>query len=69
MDQQPEEQTKTETAQPSANSIDGTRWYIVHTYSGHEDKVAKNLKQRVESMGFGNKIFDIILNCKFFIHS
>ncbi len=45
----------TETPKASNNA----RWYIVHTYSGHEDKVAKNLKQRVESMDFGEKIFDI----------
>lgn len=36
-------------------------WYIVHTYSGHEDKVAKSLKQRVQSLGFENKIFDILV--------
>lgn len=37
------------------------KWYIVHTYSGHEDKVAKSLKQRVDTMGFANRIFDIIV--------
>lgn len=37
------------------------KWYIVHTYSGHEDKVAKSLHQRVESMGFEDRIFDIIV--------
>jgi len=37
------------------------KWYIVHTYSGHENKVAKSLKQRVETMGFKEKIFDIIV--------
>lgn len=36
-------------------------WYIVHTYSGHENKVAKQLMQRVESMGFENRIFEIIV--------
>lgn len=36
-------------------------WYIIHTYSGHENKVAKSLKQRVESMGFEDRIFDIIV--------
>lgn len=36
-------------------------WFIVHTYSGHENKVARSLKQRVETMGFENKIFDIIV--------
>lgn len=37
------------------------KWYIVHTYSGHENKVAANLKQRVQSLGFEDKIFDIIV--------
>ncbi len=37
------------------------KWYIVHTYSGHEEKVAKTLKQRVQSLGFEEKIFDIIV--------
>lgn len=41
--------------------MDNAKWYIVHTYSGHENKVAKNLKQRVESMGFSERIFDIIV--------
>lgn len=40
---------------------DAAKWYIVHTYSGHEDKVARSLKQRVETMGFEGKIFDIIV--------
>ena len=40
---------------------DDAKWYIVHTYSGHENKVAKSLKQRLESMGFENRIFDIIV--------
>jgi transcriptional antiterminator NusG len=40
---------------------DAAKWYIVHTYSGHENKVAKSLKQRLESMGFEDRIFDIIV--------
>lgn len=40
---------------------DDAKWYIVHTYSGHENKVAKSLHQRVESMGFETRIFDIIV--------
>jgi len=40
---------------------DNARWYIVHTYSGHENKVAKSIKQRVQSLGFENRIFDIIV--------
>lgn len=38
-----------------------TRWYVVHTYSGHENKVATNLKQRIETMKLADKIFDIIV--------
>jgi len=37
------------------------KWYIVHTYSGHENKVAKTLMQRVQSMGYEDRIFDAIV--------
>jgi transcription termination/antitermination protein NusG len=36
-------------------------WYVLHTYSGYEDAVAKALKQRVESLGMEDKIFDVIV--------
>ena len=36
-------------------------WYAIHTYSGYEDSVAKSLKQRVESLGFENKIFNVLV--------
>lgn len=39
----------------------GARWYIIHTYAGHENKVARSLKQRTEAMGFADRIFDIIV--------
>ena len=35
------------------------RWYIVHTYSGYENKVKVNLEKRVEYMNMGDKIFRI----------
>jgi len=37
------------------------RWYIVHTYSGHENKVAKTLMQRVGSMGMEAKILEVLV--------
>jgi len=37
------------------------KWYVVHTYSGHENKVAANLKQRIETMKLADKIFEIIV--------
>lgn len=45
----------------NANDNVNARWYIVHTYSGHENKVTKSIKQRVQSLGFENRIFDIIV--------
>ena len=34
-------------------------WYVIHTYSGYEDAVAKNLKQRVDSLDMQDKIFNV----------
>ena len=36
-------------------------WYVLHTYSGYEDAVAKNLKQRIESLDMEDKIFNVIV--------
>lgn len=36
-------------------------WYVIHTYSGYEEAVAKNLKQRIESFKMEDKIFDVIV--------
>jgi transcriptional antiterminator NusG len=37
------------------------QWYVVHTYSGYENKVKANLEKRVESMGMQDKIFRVIV--------
>ncbi|MFH1188065.1 MAG: transcription termination/antitermination protein NusG [bacterium] len=39
----------------------GRRWYVLHTYSGYEENVTHNLKQRIESMDMENKIFNILI--------
>ena len=39
----------------------GRRWYVLHTYSGYEENVSRNLKQRIESMGMEDKIFNILI--------
>ncbi len=39
----------------------GRRWYVLHTYSGYEENVEKNLKQRIESMCMESKIFNILI--------
>lgn len=36
-------------------------WYVVHTYSGYENKVKTNLEKRVETMGMNDKIFRVIV--------
>jgi transcriptional antiterminator NusG len=39
----------------------GTKWFVVHTTSGHEARVAETLRQRVETMGLENKIFELLV--------
>src|SRR3990172_1439253 len=46
--------------QPDGES-DGRAWYVVHCYSGYENKVRHNLEQRIESMGMKDKIFDVVV--------
>ncbi|MEW9502702.1 transcription termination/antitermination protein NusG [Jeotgalibacillus marinus] len=36
-------------------------WYVVHTYSGYENKVKMNLEKRVETMGMSDKIFRVVI--------
>ncbi len=36
-------------------------WYVIHTYSGYEDQVADQLRQRIESLEMKDKIFDVIV--------
>ena len=38
-----------------------SRWYIIHTYSGQEERVEKNLNQRIQSLDMHNKIFQVIV--------
>lgn len=41
---------------------DGERhWYALHTYSGYENAVARNLKQRIDSLGMESQIFDVVV--------
>ena len=36
-------------------------YYVIHTYSGYEEKVADNLRQRIDSMGMEDRIFEVIV--------
>lgn len=62
------QETKEEIKTPSTNHIvinetapDTARWYVVHTYSGHEAHTAATLRQRVESMGLTDQVFEILI--------
>jgi transcription termination/antitermination protein NusG len=39
----------------------GRQWYVIHSYSGYENKVKKNLEHRIESLGVQDKIFQIVV--------
>lgn len=54
-------QTPAEMNQEQAEPDDGRAWYVVHCYSGHENKVKHNLEQRIETMGMKDKIFEVIV--------
>lgn len=58
-----EENTATKDVEALTDSNDdpNAKWYVVHTYSGHENKVATALKQRVESEHLENKILDVLV--------
>lgn len=50
----------TDEAQDAPGGVEG-HWYIVHCYSGMEDRVKKNLEQRIATMDVRNKIFEVIV--------
>ena len=56
----PVAEEKIQPSMPAPKAYRG-KWYIVHTYSGHENKVAKTLMQRVQAMGFEERIFDALV--------
>jgi transcription termination/antitermination protein NusG len=39
----------------------GRNWYAIHTYAGYENAVARNLRQRIESLGLQDKIFQVVV--------
>lgn len=48
-------------AQETASIASNSPWYVIHTYSGYEDRVAENLRQRIDTMKVTDKIFDVIV--------
>lgn len=42
-------------------TVDNKEWFVIHTYSGYENKVKANLEKRVDSMNMGDKIFRVLV--------
>jgi transcriptional antiterminator NusG len=71
-----EEETAAQESPPQAPAVeekqrgeegprpdDDRRWYVIHTYSGYEDKVKANLEHRVQNMDVADLIFEVIVPC------
>jgi len=46
---------------PRPEATEGPAWFVIHCYSGYENKVRHNLEQRIETMGMKDKIFDVVI--------
>src|SRR3979411_1598977 len=55
------EPEKPSAVRPPADPTDATgrRWYVIHTYSGYENKVKTNLEHRIQSRDMGDKSFQV----------
>ncbi len=54
------QQTSVNNQQPKTKNQKG-KWYVIHTYSGHENKAAEAMKQRIKTMNLSDKIFEVIV--------
>jgi transcriptional antiterminator NusG len=63
LNQKIEEDTKNKAVLLTSDNPlpESAKWFVVHTYSGHENKVATTLKQRVDTMKLADKIFQIVV--------
>ena len=57
----PEEEEIPTMQNDFSDEEDGRLWYVVHCYSGYENKVRHNLEQRIETMGMKSLIFDVVV--------
>jgi transcriptional antiterminator NusG len=58
---EPVEDAPVEEPEPAEAAADKPQWYVVHCYSGYENKVKKNLEHRIESMGMASRINEVIV--------
>ena len=60
VDEEPGERPALESSMPVSGE-DQSAWYVIHCYSGYENKVRHNLEQRIETMGMKDMIFDVVV--------
>jgi transcriptional antiterminator NusG len=61
-DDEDEELAEDAEAEAEEEEAEGTsRWYVIHSYSGYEKKVKRNLEHRIESLGVQDKIFEVVV--------
>jgi len=61
--EEPQEEPQESKPETKAKTEEDDRrdWYVIHCYSGYENKVRYNLEQRIESMGVKDQIFDVVI--------
>ena len=57
----PERQPQFSETSIHTEGVEGPAWYVIHCYSGYENKVRHNLEQRIETMGMKDRIFDVVI--------
>ncbi len=55
------DEANVEVEEEAEERQEGRHWYVIHSYSGYENKVKKNLESRIESMGMQDYIFDVVV--------
>ncbi len=54
-------ETASQKLKKNSDEGDDRAWFVIHCYSGYENKVRYNLEQRIETMGMKDKIFDVVI--------
>jgi transcriptional antiterminator NusG len=60
-EEETEESAKEDETEQEPERPEGVSWFVVHSYSGYENKVKKNLEHRIESMGMQDQIFQVVV--------
>jgi transcription termination/antitermination protein NusG len=56
-----EQHSEQQPEQAVSDQTPGREWFVIHTYSGYEQKVKTNLEHRIKSMGMADKIFQVVI--------